>query len=228
MQAIMETLFDVIYLAIILILGFKMLSQAKGNKQYVLFGWMALVLGFGDAFHLVPRMIALNTSGLADYVVALGIGKLITSITMTGFYVMLYHVWRLRYQIKDKRSLNILIYGLAILRIGLCLFPQNAWTQADAPVLWGIYRNIPFAFMGLLMILLFHKQSRDCNDRNFRFMALTIALSFLFYVPVVLWADAYPLIGMFMMPKTLAYVWTIWIGYQAMQNDFIDDSRTIQ
>ena len=40
-------------------------------------------------------------------------------------------------------------------------------------------------------------------------MWLTIVLSFGFYIPVVLWADAVPLIGMLMIPKTCAYVWTV-------------------
>lgn len=46
---------------------------------------------------------------------------------------------------------------------------------------------------------------------------ITIVLSFAFYIPVVLWADAYPLIGLLMMPKTCAYVWTVLIGYRSMK-----------
>ena len=45
-------------------------------------------------------------------------------------------------------------------------------------------------------------------------MWLTIVLSFGFYLPVVLWADVNPLIGMLMIPKTCAYVWTVLIGVQ--------------
>ena len=51
---------------------------------------MAVTLGCGDAFHLVPRAVALCTTGLETYMEALGIGKLITSVTMTAFYVLLY------------------------------------------------------------------------------------------------------------------------------------------
>lgn len=42
-------------------------------------------------------------------------------------------------------------------------------------------------------------------------------LSFAFYIPVVLWAEVNLLIGMLMIPKTCAYVWTVWIGYQDMK-----------
>lgn len=217
MQAIMETGFDVVYLSTVLVLGVLMIKNAQGNKQYQLFGLMAIVLGLGDAFHLIPRMIALNTTGLENHVVALGVGKLITSITMTFFYVMLYYVWRLRYQVKANELLTLSISGLAFIRLVLSVLPQNAWTSADAPLIWGIYRNIPFALMGLLVLFLFMKSSNEHQDNAFKHMALTIILSFAFYIPVVLWADTFPLVGMLMIPKTCAYVWTIWIGYHDMR-----------
>ena len=46
---------------------------------------------------------------------------------------------------------------------------------------------------------------------------ITIVLSFGFYIPVVLWAEVVPAIGMLMIPKTCAYVWTVLIGYNAMK-----------
>ncbi|MFP4551784.1 MAG: hypothetical protein ACLFNT_13325 [Spirochaetales bacterium] len=45
-------------------------------------------------------------------------------------------------------------------------------------------------------------------------MWLAITLSFLFYVPVVLFASRYPLIGALMIPKTLACVWIVGNGYR--------------
>ncbi|MGL5541450.1 MAG: hypothetical protein ACRDBX_07460 [Erysipelotrichaceae bacterium] len=219
MQAIMETTFDLIYLTSVITLGIVMVKNAKGNKQYLLFGLMAIVLGVGDSFHLIPRAYALCTTGLENFVVALGIGKFITSITMTFFYVMLYYVWRIRYQVVGNKALSVAVYALAILRIVLCLFPQNGWTSATAPLSWAIYRNVPFAMLGLLIIVLFYQSAKKQRDLAFKNMWLTIVLSFAFYIPVVLWADAIPLVGMLMIPKTCAYVWTVWIGYQAMQKE---------
>ena len=216
MQAIVETLFDAVYLISVITIGILMIRGSKGNRQYRLFGVMAVVLGVGDAFHLVPRALALCTTGLENFTVALGVGKFITSITMTVFYVILYYVWRVRYQVEGQKGTTAAIYLLAALRIVLCLFPQNAWLSANAPLSWGIYRNIPFALLGLLIIVLFYRSAREKSDRAFRHMWLTIVLSFGFYLPVVLWADAIPLIGMLMIPKTCAYVWTVLIGYKAM------------
>lgn len=48
-------------------------------------------------------------------------------------------------------------------------------------------------------------------------MWLTIALSFGFYIPVVLWSDLYPVVGILMIPKTCAYVWAVLTGYQSMK-----------
>ena len=107
---------------------------------------------------------------------------------------------------------------IAVARVALCLFPQNAWTSADAPLAWGIYRNIPFALLGLLVIVLFYRSAREKNDRSFRFMWLTIVLSFAFYIPVVLFANTLPPVGMLMIPKTCAYVWTVLIGFLDAKN----------
>lgn len=196
-----------------------MVIKSKNNKQFKLFGIMAVVLGLGDSFHLIPRAVALCTTGLENYTYALGIGKFITSITMTIFYVILYYIWRIRYKIIDKKIYTVLVYILAFLRITLCLFPQNAWTSSSAPLSWGIYRNIPFTMMGILIIVIFYKSSRQNNDKLFKNMWLTIVISFGFYLPVVLFADTIPAIGMLMIPKTLAYVWTVLIGYNAMKKE---------
>ncbi len=219
MQAIMETLFDVVYLTTVITVGILMIRGCKGNAQFRLFGWMAVVLGAGDAFHLIPRAVALCTTGLEHYTAALGLGKAITSVTMTVFYVLLYYVWRKRYQITGRNTLTTSVYVLAGLRILLCLMSQNQWLSADAPLSWGIYRNIPFALLGLLVIVLFYQSAKEHRDQDFRWMWLTIVLSFGFYIPVVLWADTIPVIGMLMIPKTCAYVWTILIGYRAMRRE---------
>ena len=67
---------------------------------------MAALLGAGDAFHLLPRSYALWTTGLEANAPALGFGKFVTSITMTIFYVILYYIWRERYQIRGKTELT--------------------------------------------------------------------------------------------------------------------------
>ena len=221
MQAIVETLFDTVYLISVITIGILMIRGSKGETQFRLFGWMAVVLGAGDSFHLVPRALALCTTGLESYTVQLGLGKWITSVTMTIFYVLLYYVWRKRYQITGKAGITAAVYGLAAVRIALCMMPQNQWLSAGSPLSWGIYRNIPFALLGLLIIALFYRSAKAHQDRAFRWMWLTIVLSFGFYIPVVLWGDVIPVIGLLMIPKTCAYVWTVLIGYSAMKAEYM-------
>ena len=182
MRAIIETVFDIFYLVTVLTVGTRMIRGSKAGTQFRLFGLMAVVLGAGDSFHLVPRALALCTTGLENYAVPLGLGKWITSVTMTVFYVLLYYVWRKRYQIEGQKDLTIAVYALSAVRI-----------------------------------VLFYHSAKEHKDQAFRWMWLTIVLSFGFYLPVVLWADVNPLIGMLMIPKTCAYVWTVLIGYNAMK-----------
>lgn len=216
-----ESIFDIVYLIAVILLGVIMFRTAK-TKQYKLFGIMAIVLGCGDAFHLIPRVYAMWTTGLLANTALLGIGQAITSITMTIFYVLLYHIWAIRYQVQRDGGYRIVVYLLAAVRIILCLFPQNRWTSPDAPLSWGIYRNIPFTLLGLLILLLYFQRSRENSDRGLWWMWLAILISFGCYLPVVLFADTIPAIGALMMPKTCAYVWMIVMGFLDMRKEQAD------
>lgn len=208
MGKIMEAVFCVFYLIFTGITGFRILQKSQGRKESRLFGVMTLVLVFGDAFHLVPRIFAaVNPTG--DYTVSLGIGKMITSITMTVFYFILYFIFEQRYE-KKNPALRCAVGLLALVRIILCFLPQNDWTGA-APVIWGVYRNIPFTILGLLMVFLFFTKR---SDNAYKWMWLAVLLSFAFYLPVVLWADLSPMIGMLMLPKTCMYMWIVVMGYK--------------
>ncbi len=109
---------------------------------------------------------------------ALGIGKLVTSITMTAFYVLLYYVWRSRYAVEGKKELTAAVWLLAIARAALCLMPQNAWTSAKAPLAWGIWRSIPFTVLVALIVVLFYRSAKEKQDKAFRWLWLTVVLSF--------------------------------------------------
>lgn len=215
--ALTETIFDTLYLTFAIITGIYLVTKGEKGSLVRSFGIMAIVLGAGDSFHLIPRMIALWTTGLEANAVALGIGKLITSITMTIFYLILYYAWRKRYQIVGRKALSVTMWVLAALRIMLCALPQNQWLSYQQPLLWGILRNIPFAIMGLLLIVAFAEEAARENDKTLRFMWLAITLSFAFYLPVVLFAEKIPMIGILMIPKTLAYVWVVVMGLKLYQ-----------
>jgi hypothetical protein len=191
-----------------------MIRKSNGNAYVRWFGIMAVTLGFGDAFHLIPRIIALQTIGFESHAVSLGFGKFVTSITMTIFYLILYYLWKMRFKISNVKKLDIVMWSLAIVRIVLCFFPQNEWFIYESSITWAIIRNIPFAMMGIIMIFLLYRSGIQNNDKNAKKMAIAVILSFAFYIPVVLWARVHFLIGMLMIPKTLAYLWIVFIGFK--------------
>ena len=199
-----ESTFDILYLLFALISGILLLIKAK-NKSGKLMGIAALILGCGDAFHLVPRV--LNYFIDADFTAALGIGKLVTSVTMTIFYLLLYYVWLLYYGGQEKRGLTAAVWALSAIRIGLCMFPQNGWLANSSDMTWGIIRNVPFVLLGAVICCLYFKNRKA--DRTFSLVWLYILLSFLFYIPVAVFAGLVPMLGMLMLPKTVCYVLTL-------------------
>ena len=196
-----ELVFDILYLIIITAIAIYILSSEK-KKISILMGMSLLFLAFGDAFHLVPRILSnflsFNFDGL------LGIGKLITSITMTAFYLFLYYIYMNNYDVKRNKSLTIIVWVLFIARIVLCLMPQNRWLDNASVESWSIIRNIPFIILGILIIVLFFKKMKD--DKYFKYLSFVITLSFAFYIPVILLASEHPKVGMLMIPKTICYI----------------------
>ena len=196
-----ESTFDILYLLFAIVSGIVILRRAR-NRTERLMGLAALILGCGDAFHLVPRV--LNYFAAGDLTAALGIGKLVTSVTMTVFYVLLYGVWRGYYGEPKSKGLWASLLILALARVALCLFPQNGWLQNSSDLTWGIIRNVPFVILGGVICFLYWKNRK--RDRVFRPIWLYILLSFLFYIPVAVAAGLVPILGMLMLPKTVCYI----------------------
>ncbi len=215
MQKIMEPAFEILYLVVGLVISILVLVRAKKRLPFILFGIMGLTLVFGDSFHLVPRILDFWSLGGENIVAYLGIGKLVTSISMTVFYVILYWFFKLRYDKKTPLALDICVYALAAVRIVLCALPMNEWTSADAPYLWGIWRNIPFFVLGALMVVLTFKWAKENGDKRFSLAWLAITLSFAFYAVTVVGAKFVPALGMMMIPKTVCYVWLLCMGLVA-------------
>ena len=204
-----EAVFDILYLVTAAILGIILITSAGNNSARLLAGIMALVLAIGDSFHLLPRIYVIITGKEEKYRKALGQGKQITSITMTIFYLLLWHIGLLVFTPANSFFWSIVVYILAAVRILLCLLPQNKWQDRFLPVSWGIYRNIPFFLQGILVAGLFFLFRNMAQGLGMVWLA--ILLSFLFYLPVVLWANKNPKIGMLMLPKTCAYLWLLFI-----------------
>ena len=166
---------------------------------------MCLLLGVGDSFHLIPRIrINLKGPGKHDNY-HLGMGNLISSVTMTLFYLLLFQVMSVRNpEQKAPHFLYLVLLALTSVRLILCTFPQNDWLKKyEKDNSWHIIRNVPFVIIGLITIYYLIAYYRQY------LMAFLVFASFLCYMIVVLFASKKKALGMFMIPKTICYIWMI-------------------
>lgn len=202
-----EVIFDTAYLLTALTIGIILLIKANGSSVYLLAGLMALILMIGDSFHLVPRIIKSLKSNNAKMEKYLGLGKQIASLTMAVFYILLWTIGVNIFGVTNHLPYTIIIYILFAVRVVLCLLPQNKWYASDQPISWAIYRNIPFFLQGMIVATLYFLNRNTSAYLSFIYIA--IILSFAFYLPVVLLANRYKMIGALMLPKTLSYVYML-------------------
>ena len=209
-----ETIFDIAYLLFAIISGILILKKQNDDVEQMM-GRAVLFLGVGDAFHLIPRIM--NYFSKVDVTSLLGIGKFTTSITMTIFYIFIYHIYmEIISKKRRNKKLTLNVYLLALVRIILLLLPQNNWMENNSPLYISIIRNIPFILLGAIIIYLYFKD-RSIN-KEFKNLWLYMLLSFLFYIPVVLLSGTYPIIGMLMIPKTFCYVLIIHVFNKFMNS----------
>ena len=214
-----ESTFDILYLVFAILTGIIILVRHR-NKNDILMGAAALILGLGDSFHLVPRV--LNYFLDYDFTWYLGFGKLVTSLTMTIFYIFVFLLYRSVYGKYDKKTktIGIIIYVLAALRIALCLPPGNNWFTGEGSILWACLRNVPFIFIGGIVVCLYFGVRRE--DKSLSRLWIYTTLSFLFYIPVALFASLLPMLGMLMLPKTVCYILML-ISFIRKQNKGISE-----
>lgn len=198
-----ESTFDILYLLFAITTGIIILAKRKDSIGRLM-GFSALILGCGDAFHLVPRV--LNYFVDKDFTAWLGFGKLVTSITMTIFYVLVFflHTKLFEWKEKDKNAVMISLFVLTIMRVSICLLPGNNWLTGEGSIFWGVLRNLPFVAIGVLIVVFYFQRRKENN--NFKRMWLYVTLSFLFYLPVATIVTLLPMLGMLMLPKTVCYM----------------------
>ena len=207
-----ESVFCAGYLVFAMVAGTRFLTAGGGSKPVFALACsiMTFVLGIGDAFHLVPRIV-INVRGETNDPAALehrafwlGLGNLVSSITMTAFYLLLFEAMVLFESgygpaQEGQDVVRLMLCVLAAVRVALCFLPQNNWF-GGGDVTWGITRNIPFVIMGIATVLYLVLWYQEWV------MAVLVALSFAFYMGVVLFAHKRPMMGMLMIPKTVCYI----------------------
>ena len=213
---VMEAIFDAAYLIFDLIAAILFFLFSKGNVLFILYGILTLALCGGDAFHLVPRIKRAVWGSNERIKKQLGIGLQVSSITMTAFYIILMYIWKFTFpEIKIPAMIEAIIWISAIVRIVICMFPQNNWCTQEGNIKLSIIRNAVFAVTGIGVIILYII-SGNTYDYHMTRMAAAIIISFGCYLPVTLFSKTKPKVGLLMIPKTCAYMWIIAMGLQLL------------
>lgn len=196
-----ENIFCAGYLTFALIAG--LVFSSRGDALSLRCAVMTFLLVGGDAFHLVPRIIANIKPEWEKKSFWLGIGNMISSITMTLFYVVLILVMDCFAPMPPAILPTICV--LVVARIILCLMPANNWLTDDGNQKWRLYRNLPFLAIGAVTIFYLVAIYRQW------LLAALVTVSFACYMTVVMGVKNNPKLGMMMIPKTICYIWMI--GY---------------
>ena len=152
----MEAIFDAAYLIFDLVAAILFFTFSQGKILFILYGILTLTLCGGDAFHLVPRIIRAVRGSNDKIKRQLGIGLQVSSVTMTIFYIILMYVWKFTFpEIKIPAMIEAIIWISAIVRIVICLFPQNNWCTDEGNMKLSIIRNAVFAVTGIGVIILY-------------------------------------------------------------------------
>lgn len=213
---LMEAVFDTCYLLFDLIAGILFFAFSHGSPLFLLYGVLTWTLCFGDAFHLVPRVLRAVKGSNEKIERQLGIGLQISSITMTVFYILLLYIWKQTfYEMPAPVMLEILIWVSAAVRIVVCMLPQNNWCGKEGNRKLSVIRNAVFAVTGICVIVLYVMSGNTYGYHMTR-MAAAIVVSFGCYLPVTLLSKKMPKIGILMIPKTCAYIWMIVMGLQLL------------
>ncbi len=154
---VMEAIFDAAYLIFDLAAAILFFTYAKGNILFVLYGILTLTLCGGDAFHLVPRIIRAVRGSNEKIKRQLGIGLQVSSITMTVFYIILMYIWKFTFpEFKIPGIVEaVVVWISAVVRIVICLFPQNNWCTDEGNMKLSVIRNSVFAVTGIGVMILY-------------------------------------------------------------------------
>ena len=189
------------------------LRQSKERSIALRFLLAFFLLALGDTGHVGFRVVAFVNGGLESNSLLVGAGALSTAITITFFYMLLLVIWRINFnQEADWKFYGLLFVG--IIRLGLMILPQNDWGRVVPIFEWSLLRNIPLMIIGVTVAYLMIRDGLNNEDLRYRNIGLTIVASFIFYLPVILFVQIIPIIGMLMIPKTIAYLFMAWYAFK--------------
>lgn len=239
--------FMISYLVIIWIFLIKLIikngSKGAFKKRNLAWKWIFLayfLLAFGDMFHLGFRIynyFAGLSVGNSFYMISLGLGYIISGLTMTYFYIAIFHAWVFIYRKNHSTSnkikiITVTLYVAFLFRVILTLLPYNHWFEGDGAVDFGfdfrLISSIPIYIIGIISVGLLFKDSLSelrestgidyqLNRSNF-IASIWYIISFITYSITIFFVAIFPLTGLFMIPKTIAYLVAFYYHYKFLLN----------
>jgi hypothetical protein len=225
-----EITFNISYLIVVWGVVVSMYSKRENvrlsnRKVADLIRWAFALLAFGDTGHVGFRVLAYasgeinSTISIFGYEIGLvGLGALATAITVTLFYVLMLMVWHQRFE-KPYGWFGSLLFVAALIRFIIMALPGNQWGNFVPPQTFGLIRNIPLMVQGLGLAYLVLRDANANNDKCFTWIGLSILVSYAMYIPVILFVQQVPIIGMLMIPKTMAYIAIAFIAYNELYRE---------
>lgn len=220
-----EIIFNISYLVVVWGLVMAMLRrrhELDPDTRAIadLVTWAFGLLALGDTGHVGFRVWAYAAGGLESSIQLAGIqiglvglGALATAITVTFFYVLMLEVWRRRFN-QQYGWFEYLLIAAAFVRLILMTLPINHWNNVVPTQPWSTIRNIPLMIQGLGLAYLILRDARAARDTTFKWIGISILVSYACYIPVILFVQQVPMIGMLMIPKTMAYVAIGFLAYR--------------
>lgn len=224
MRMWVEIGFNLIYLVVVWGLVILMIRRREvvspPNRQAArVVIWAFALLALGDTGHVGFRVLAYALGGLERQVSLLGIqvglvgvGALSTAVTVTIFYMLILGLWRERFS-RRFGWFEYLLLAAGVLRLAIMLLPGNQWNNVVPPQPMSTLRNLPLMLQGLGVAYLILRDASRSGDRAFLWIGVMILISYACYIPVILFVQQIPSIGMLMIPKTMAYVAVGLIAY---------------
>lgn len=219
-----EIAFNITYLIIVwglVITMFRRRGELSSDRrrQANLITTAFALLALGDTGHVGFRVWAYALGGLESQVTILGYtfslvgaGALMTAVTVTVFYVLMLEVWRVRFN-RRYGTFEYFLLIAAATRLYMLTLSINEWWRVVPDQPWSTIRNIPLMILGLGVAYLILRDAIAKHDTTYRWIGISILVSYACYLPVILFVQQVPEIGMLMIPKTLAYLAIGFLAY---------------
>jgi len=227
----MEIGFNLLYLSLIwglvVVMRLRFDRVRPEDRQLANIFWLAFfALAFGDSFHVGARTAAYFMPGglnasirvFGAIVPVVGWSSLVTAVTITIFYLFFLVAWIVR----APKGFSPAVYSLftiAGIRLGLLVLPENQWHQPVPVQPWAIIRNLPLILLGLGVAALFLITDFKEDRSPFRWLGVLILISYATYIPVVFYIQNFPLLGLLMIPKTMAYLVMAALVYMVLYHE---------